>query len=189
MASRRLTLGLLLVAIAVVAVFWPTGGGRVLLGALGLYALGRGVQLLGSPEADTASRPVGITAVVAGAAGAVVAALSSAVTGWVLLVGVPLLLLAGSLVLIGRDGVLRRGGQALLAWTALVGVLLIASGITQGWHRAAGVATVVGALGLAVLAVPVLVSAVNAPARRAVPQGPSPCAGCACGGGGCGLVG
>lgn len=189
MAPRRLVLGLLLIALAVVAVFWPAGGGRVLLATLGLLAVGRGVLLLGSPEADTATRPVGIAAVVTGAVAAAVAALSAAVTGWVLLIGVPLLLLGGSLVLIGRDGVLRRGGQALLAWTALVGVLLVASGIGQGWDRAAGVATVVGALGLAVVAVPLLVSAANAPAHQPVPQGASPCAGCACGGGGCGLAG
>lgn len=189
MAPRRLLLGLLLIALAVVAVFWPAGGGRVLLATLGLAAVGRGVVLLRAPGTETASRPVGTAAVGAGTAAVVVAALSAAVSGWVLLIGVPLLLLAGSLVLIGRDGVARRGGQVLLAWTALMSALLVAGGIAQGWDRAAGIATVIGALALAVLGVPLLVSAANAPAARPVPQGPSACAGCACGGGGCGLVG
>lgn len=189
MAPRRLLLSLLLIALAVVAVFWPAGGGRVLLATLGLCAVARGTVLLRSPGTEAASRPVGTAAVVAGAAAAVVAALSASVSGRVLVGGVPLLLLAGSLVLIGRGGVVRRGGQALLAWTALVTALLVASGITQGWERAAGVATVIGALGIAVLGVPVLVSAANAPAARPVPQAPSPCAGCACGGEGCGLAG
>lgn len=189
MAPRRLLLGLLLIALAVVAVFWPAGGARVLLATLGLCAVGRGIVLLRSPETAVASRPVGTAAVLSGAVAVVVAALSATVSGWVLLGGVPLLLLAGALVLIGRGGVARRGGQALLAWTALTSVLLVASGITQGWERAAGVATVIGALGIAVLGVPVLVSVANAPVARPVPQGPSACAGCACGGGGCGLAG
>lgn len=192
-APRRLLLGLLLIALAVVAVFWAAGGGRVLLATLGLAAIARGVVLLRAPETETgtetASRPVGTAAVGAGAAAVVVAALSAAVSGWVLLIGIPALLLAGSLVLIGRDGVARRGGQVLLAWTALMTALLVASGIAQGWDRAAGIATVTGALALAVLGVPLLVSAANAPAARPVPQGPSACTGCACGGGGCGLVG
>lgn len=195
MAPRRLVLGLLLIALAVVAVFWPSGGARVLLATLGLCAAGRGVLLLRSTaaeterETETSTRPVGTAAVVAGATALVIAALSAPLTGWVLLVAVPLLLLAASLALIGREGVARRGGQALLVWTALVAALLTASGFAQGWERAAGVATVIGALGVAVLAVPVLVSGANTPAARPVPQRPSACAGCACGAAGCGLAG
>jgi hypothetical protein len=91
----------------------------------------------------------------------------------------------------GRGAGARRGGQVLFAWTVLVTALLVASGVGQGWTRAAGVATVVGALGVAVLAVPVLLGAValRSVAARPLPAPPAGCGGCACGAGGCAAAG
>ncbi len=186
----RLALGLALIAGAVVVMFWPAGGGRVLLALLGLLIAGRGVALLGATAGYGPTRPFGIAAVVAGVLGLLVAALSATATGWVLLVGVPALLLGVALALLGRGGLARRGGQGLLAWTALVVALLVAAGFARGWQGAAGVATVVGALGVAVLGVPVLMGA--ATLRTVAATAPPPaagCGGCACGAGGCGAAG
>jgi hypothetical protein len=71
----------------------------------------------------------------------------------------------------------------------MVAGLLVVTGGAQGWDKVAGLATVVGALAVAVLAVPVLVGAAH---LRTVGARPDPeegrplgCAGCACAGGGC----
>ena len=100
-----------------------------------------------------------------------------------------MLLLVTGLALLARGGLARRGGQALLVWSVLVGGLLVVTGIGQSWDRAASVATVVAALAVAVLAVPLLIGAANLRAVGARPD-PEPgrplgCAGCACAGGGC----
>ena len=100
-----------------------------------------------------------------------------------------MLLLVAGVALLARGGLARRGGQALLVWSVLVGGLLVVAGVGQGWDRAASVATVVAALAVAVLAVPLLVGAANLRAVGARPD-PEPgrplgCAGCACAGGGC----
>lgn len=188
---RRLALGLALIAGAVVVMFWPAGGGRVLLAILGLVAAGRGIVLLGATAPAGPTRPFGLAAVAGGVVALLVAVLSATATGWVLLVGVPLLLLGAALALLTRGGLARRGGQGLLAWTALVVALLVASGLTRGWHGAAAVATVVGALGIAVLGVPLLIGAASlrAVAAAPAPAAPAGCGGCACGAGGCGSAG
>ena len=45
-----------------------------------------------------------------------------------LLVGVPVVLLAGALALLSRSGTARRGGQVLLVWGVLVTGLLVVTG-------------------------------------------------------------
>jgi Na+/serine symporter len=73
----------------------------------------------------------------------------------------------------------------------LVAGLLAVTGFGKGWGRAADLAVVVGALAVAVLAVPVLVAAwqLRAVAARPEPPQAAGCAGCACSGGGCGVLG
>ncbi|MGZ4546745.1 MAG: hypothetical protein ACXVXT_15250, partial [Blastococcus sp.] len=84
----------------------------------------------------------------------------------------------------------RRGGQALLVWSVLVIGLLVLTGLAQGWGRATDVVTVVAALAVAVLGVPLLIGAAQLRAVAAQPA-PAPaagCGGCACGAGGCGAL-
>ena len=188
-----LLLGLGLIAVAVVAFGWPAVGGRLLLGALGLFLGVRGAALVrrpGSPDDGPGSGRPGALAVLAGVAALVVAAVSSAAAGVVLLVVVPVGLLSAAAALISRGGTARRGGQVLIVWSALMAVLLAITGFGQSWTRAGALAVVVGALAVAVLAVPVLVAAwqLRAAAARPVPARPAACAGCACGAGGCGVL-
>ena len=86
----------------------------------------------------------------------------------------------------------RRGGLALLVWSAGSTALLVGTGLARGWDRAAELATVVTALAVAVLGVPVLLSALSMRALAArpdpAPARPAACAGCACGAGGCGAA-
>lgn len=189
-----LALGVAMLAVAGVAIAWSDGGARLLLGALGLFLAVRGVALLRTApglDGDLArrARTLGWVAALAGGAALVLALVSGAAAGRVLLVGVPVLLLGGALALLTRTGTARRVGQALLVWGVLVTGLLAVVGLADDWERAAGAATVVAAVAVAVLAVPVLVSAVNLRAVAAQPA-PAPagggCGGCACGAGGCG---
>ena len=106
------------------------------------------------PALAPRARRLGTGALVVGAAGLVVAVSSGVLAARVLLVAVPVVLLAAGVALLGRGGAARRGGQALLVWTVLVTGLLVATGLAQGWARAADVATVVAALAVAVLGVP-----------------------------------
>src|SRR5918993_1161256 len=98
------------------------GGGVLLAGARSLTA-----ELAGR------ARGLGAVSLVAGLAGLAVAVASAAAAGWVLLVGVPLLLLGAGVGLLARSGVARRGGQALLVWSVLVAGLLVGTGLGQGW--------------------------------------------------------
>jgi hypothetical protein len=182
--------------VAVVSVFWDAAGARLLLGAVGLFLAVRGALLLRGARSGVVgrslagrARSLGSGALVVGAAALVAAVFSGVLAARVLLVAVPLVLLAAAVGLLGRGGVSRRGGQALGVWTVLVTGLLVVTGLAQGWARAADVATVVAALAVAVLGVPLILASVGLrrvaaePAPAAVP---SPCAGCACGAGGCG---
>jgi hypothetical protein len=191
-----LALGIAMVAVAVVSVIWDAAGARLLLGALGLFLAVRGGLLLrgarsGAMAASLAgrARSLGAVAVVGGAAGLAVALVSGVAAARVLLVAVPVALLVAAVALLGRGGTSRRGGQALLVWTVLVTGLLVVTGLAQSWSRAADVATVVTALAVAVLAVPLIVAAAGlrtVAAEPAPPAAPAGCAGCACGAGGCG---
>lgn len=196
---RWALLGLAMIAVAVVAVAWTDGGARLLLGGLGLFLAGRGAVLvrgsrtgLVDDELAGRARALGAAAVIGGVAALAVAALSATVTGWVLLLAVPAVLLAGALALLARGGVARRGGLALLVWWGLVSGVLVITGVGRGWDRAAEVGTVVAALLVAVLGVPMLIAAANLRAVAARPDPaprPAACAGCACGAGGCGSAG
>jgi hypothetical protein len=193
-----LALGVALIAAAVTSMLWDAAGARLLLGVLGLILAVRGAVLLRGaragavgPALASRARNLGTGALVVGAAALVVALSSGVLAARVLLVAVPVVLLAAGIGLLGRGGVHRRGGQALLVWTVLVTGLLVATGVAQGWARAADVATVVAALAVAVLGVPLIlasaglrrIAAQPAPAAR-----PAACAGCACGAGGCGAL-
>ena len=194
---RWVLLGLAMIAVAVAAVVTESLGARLLVGSLGLFLALRGAFLLRGARTEAVTgdlarraRGLGSQATVLGMAGLAVALASTSLSGRVLLVVVPVSLFAGAAALLPRGGVARRGGQALLVWSVLVTGLLIVTGVAQSWGRAADVATVVGALGLAVLAVPVLLGAVRLRqiGRQPVSVMPAACAGCACGAGGCGAL-
>lgn len=193
---RRLLIGFALVVAAVLAVVLPEVGSRIVLGAAGLAAAGRGALIVraawtGAVEPD--ARVLGLPLGVLGVAAVAVAAVSAAVSGGVLVVAVPLLLLAASGALLGQDGAARRGGQVLLVWSVLLVALLVVAGVLRGWTAASAVATGVGALALAGLGVALLVGAVTlrsvaaqTPANAAYPAPAGGCGGCGCGAGGCG---
>jgi hypothetical protein len=202
-AARRiwpwwLAVGIGAIAVAVAALFLVDDGARLLLGAAGLALAVRGALLLRAAAAKTLAselvaraRGLGTVALAAGVVAGVVAFASSAADR-ALLVAVPLVLLAaGAGQLAGggegrRDG--RRGGRSLLVVAVLVTGPLVGLGLAQGWDRAAETATVLTALMLAGLGVPLLVAAVHLRtiAARPLPAAPAGCAGCACGAGGCG---
>lgn len=190
-----LALGLAMIAVAVVAIVWTAAGARLLFGAGGVFLAVRGVALLrgarsGTVGSDLAARArvLGTVAVVGGVASLVVAVVSASLSGWVLLVAVPVLLLAGAAGLLARRGAARRGGVVLLVWALLVSGLIAGTGLARGWDRASDLATVVAALVVAVLGVPLLIGAANLRSVAAQPEPTRPlgCAGCACGAGGCG---
>ena len=191
-----LALGLAMIAVAVVAVVWDAAGARLLLGALGLFLVGRGAVLLRAGRSraldrSTArqARSLGTAALAWGGAALVVAVASAALAAGVLLFAAPLALLAGGGALLARGGrAARRGGSALLVWAALVIGLLVVTFVVQGWDRAAEAATVVTALAVAGLGMPLLVAALRlrTVAATPVPAAPAGCGGCACGAGGCG---
>jgi hypothetical protein len=189
-----LALGVAMLVVAGVSIVWSDGGARLLLGALGLFLGVRGAVLLRTApgldgELGRRARTLGWVAALVGGVTLVVALVSGAAAGRVLLVGVPVLCLGGALALLTRTGTARRGGQGLLVWGVLVTGLLVVTGLARDWDRAADAATVVAAIAVAALAVPVLISAVNLRAVAAQPA-PAPtgggCGGCACGAGGCG---
>jgi hypothetical protein len=194
---RWLALGVAMIAVAVVGALWDAGGASLLLGAIGVFLVVRGAALLrrartGALDAElsrSATR-LGGAVIAVGALGAVAALVSAELAAGVLLVAVPLALVGAGLVLVGRGGLARRGGMALLVWAALVSGLLVVTGVARGWSAAGDVATVVTALVVAVLGVPMLVAAANlralASAPEPAPARPAACAGCACGAGGCG---
>lgn len=193
---RWLALGVAMIVVAGASIAWSDGGAQLLLGALGVFlAVRGGVLLRTAPALDGElagrARTLGSVALVAGVAALVVALLSAGAAAGVLLVGVPVVLLGGALALLTGGGQTLRGAPALLVGAVVVaGVgLVIGTGIGQDWSRAADAATVVAAVLLAVMAVPVLISAVNLRAVAAQPA-PAPagggCGGCACGAGGCG---
>jgi hypothetical protein len=193
-----LALGVAMIVVAIVSVFWDAAGARLLLGALGLFLAVRGALLVRGARSGAVgrslaarARSLGTGALAVGTAALVVALSSGVLAARVLLVAVPLVLVATSAGLLGRGGISRRGGQALLVWTVLATGLLVTTGIAQGWARASAVATVIAALATAVLAVPLLVASAGlrrVAAEPAPAAAPSPCAGCACGAGGCGAL-
>jgi hypothetical protein len=182
---RWLALGLTAIVVAVVAVVWGPGD-RLLLGAVGLFLAVRGALLVrtaadAGPELSGRARGLGAGALAGGLVALVVALTSAAASGWVLLAGVPLLLIGAGLAQRGRGPVL----WGLVAAAALAGV-----GLAGTWDRAMLVAAALAALAVAILGVVTLVGAASLRAIGARPD-PEPsravgCAGCACGAGGCG---
>ena len=191
-----LALGGAMLVVAAVSIVWSDGGARLLLGALGLFLAVRGGVLLRTArsldgELSGRARTLGSAAAGAGVVALAVALVPGGAAARVLLVGVPVVLLAGALALLTRTGAARRGGSVLLGVGVVVTALLVARGLDQDWARAADAATVVAAVLVALLAVPVLVSAANLRTVAAQPApAPAPagggCGGCACGAGGCG---
>jgi hypothetical protein len=182
---RWLAGGVALLAVAAVAAFWADGGARLLLGVTGALLAWRGGQL----AAERGRRAHGWAVAAVGVLAIAVASVSAGLASWVLLVAVPAGLLMGALTLVGRGGAVRRSGQAALVWWALVTGLLVVTGRVVGWERAADAATVVGAFGLGLLGVVLLVgaSSLRTIAAQPAPARPAACAGCACGAGGCGI--
>jgi hypothetical protein len=134
-------------------------------------------------------RTLGGVAVTLGAAVLGMAIASAQLAAGALLFLAPVALLAGGAALRARGGsAARRGGSALLVWAALVIGLLAVTFVAQGWGRASDVATVVTALAVAGLGVPLLLAAVRLRTIAATPAPPvrAGCGGCACGAGGCG---
>jgi hypothetical protein len=193
---RRLLIGIALVVAAVLAVVLPGVGSRLVLGAAGLAAAGRGALIVraawtGAVEPD--ARRLGLPLAVLGVAAVAGAAVSATLSGGALVVAVPLLLLGASGALLGQGVAARRGGQVLLVWSVVFVALLVGAGVLRGWTGAAAVATGVGALSLAGLGVALLVGAVSLrsvaaqpPVNPAYPAPTGGCGGCACGAGGCG---
>jgi hypothetical protein len=182
---RWLAGGVALLVVAGVAAFWADGGARLLLGVTGALLAWRGGQL----AAERGRRAHGWAVTAVGVLAIAVASVSAGLASWVLLVAVPAGLLVGALTLVGRGGAVRRSGQAALVWWALVTGLLVVTGLVVGWERAADGATVVGAFGLGLLGVVLLVgaSSLRTIAAQPAPARPAACAGCACGAGGCGI--
>jgi hypothetical protein len=182
---RWLAGGVALLVVAAVAAFWADGGARLLLGVTGALLAWRGGQL----AAERGRRAHGWAVAAVGVLAIAVASVSAGLASWVLLVAVPAGLLVGALTLVGRGGAVRRSGQAALVWWALVTGLLVVTGLVVGWERAADGATVVGAFGLGLLGVVLLVgaSSLRTIAAQPAPARPAACAGCACGAGGCGI--
>ena len=190
---RRLAVGLLLVAVAVAALLLPPAGERLVLGAAGLVALGRGallVRIARTGRITDDARLLGAPLAAVGAAAVVVAALTATGSGRVLAVAVPLVLLLSAGALVG--GGARRPGQVLGGFAALLAALLVIAGVLRGWAAAAAIATGVGAVALAGLGVALVAGAVALrsvaarPSSTAYPAAPAGCGGCACGAGGCG---
>ena len=188
-----LGLGSALIAVAVTAILWDAAGARLLVGALGVFFAVRGValyQTAGSLDGALPgrARSLGSTAFVGGLAALAVAIASPALAAQILLIAVPVVLVGAAAALLARGAGARRGGLALLIWSLLVTGLLVGTGLARSWERAGDVATVVTALAVAGLAVPLLIGAVNLRevAARPDPTRPLGCAGCACGAGGCG---
>jgi hypothetical protein len=192
----RLAAGLALLALAVVGLLWSDAGARLLLGAAGVAALIRGVLVFRAVAAgavDDRARPLGVLSVGLGAVAVVVAVLSESLSGRVLVVAVPVLLFLTAGALVAQGGAVRRGGQVLFGWSAVVTALVVGAGVTGGWNRAAEVATVMAAIALAGLGVAAIGSALvlrGVAARPSTAAYPAPagCSGCACGAGGCGAV-
>ena len=170
-----LALGVAMIAVAVTSVLWDAAGARLLLGALGLFLVVRGrCSCAGRGPVPSGGHSPPARGLGTGAAGHRRGrrrrpGSSGVLAARVLLVAVPVLLLVAAVGLLGRGGVARPGGQALLVWTVLVTGLLVATGVAQGWARAADVATVVAALAVAVLAVPLLVAGLRVGRRKPCP--------------------
>lgn len=187
-----LAAGVALIAVAVLALVAPGTGARLLVAAAGGAGVLRGVLLVRAADVVLGgARAIGLLTGLAGAGAIAVAAVPGPLAGRVLVVGVPLLLLLGGAGLLAGEGTARRVGQLLVGVALVVAAVLVAVVATSGWTPAAGLATGLGALAAALLAVPLLGRGVAARTAAAAPAParPAACSSCACGtGGGCGVL-
>jgi hypothetical protein len=184
---RMATLGAALLVLGMLALSWSGVGPRLLLAAVGLFAVVRGTAMLRGArtgEVDRTAAVFGAGAVWLGLVAAAVALVSATATGWVLVAAVVLLLPVLAAALPGRR-------PALLAGTAVVAVAAVAVGLLGGVDvllttGRTVAAVLVGLLGLANLAGAAGMARI---ARRPAPAPAAGCGGCACGAGGCGSLG
>jgi uncharacterized membrane protein HdeD (DUF308 family) len=183
---RMAALGAALLVLGVLALTWPGVGPRVLVAALGLFAVVRGAAVLRSARSGQVERTaagVGAVALWLGLVAVALALLSATATGWVLVAGVVLLGPVLAAAFPARRAVL--GGAAVLV--VLAGVAL---GVSAGVDALLTTARTVAALLVAVLGLANLAGAVGMAriARRPEPAPAAGCGGCACGAGGCGSL-
>jgi hypothetical protein len=184
---RMAALGAALLVLGVLALTWSGVGPRLLLAAVGLFAVVRGTAMLRGARTGTLERAgavFGAGAIWLGLVAAGLALLSATATGWVLVGAVVLLLPVLAAALPGRR-------PALLAGAAVVVIAAVAVGLFGGVDAllTAGrtvTALLVGLLGLANLAGAGGMARI---ARRPAPAPAAGCGGCACGAGGCGSQG
>jgi len=184
---RLAGLGVVLLALGILALTWSGGGPRLLLAALGLLAVARGAAMLRGARSGRVERSAAVSgagAVWLGLVAVALALVSAPATGWALVAGVVLLLpvLAGTLPS-------RR--PVLLAAAAVVALAALLVGLTGGVDALLTTgrnvaAVLVGVLGLVNLAGAAGMARI---ARRPAPAAPAGCGGCACGAGGCGSLG
>ncbi|MCU1621009.1 MAG: rane protein of unknown function, partial [Modestobacter sp.] len=150
---RLATLGAVLVALGVLALTWSGAGPRVLLAALGLFAVVRGTAMLRGArtgEIERTGAVFGAGAVWLGLVAAAVALLSGTATGWVLVAAVVLLLPVLAAALPDRRAAFL-GGTAVVV---LAGAVVAVSGgvdalLTTGRTVAALLVAVLGLANLA----------------------------------------
>lgn len=180
---RMAALGVVLLALGLVALLVDGVGHRVLLAGLGGVAVVRGATMLRAGRAGALPRTTAVSGALAvwlGLAAAAVALVSGAATAWALLallvVAVPALALAGA----------GRAVSVAVAAGLLAGAVLLA--VLAGAGTLLAVGTTVVAVLVAVLGVVNLMGAVGMwrIARRPAPAPAAGCGGCACGAGGCG---
>ncbi|WP_369141026.1 hypothetical protein [Modestobacter versicolor] len=183
---RMLALGAALLVLGVLALVWSDGGPRVLLGALGLFAVVRGVAVLRGVRAGLVERTGAVTgagAVWFGLVAVGLAVLSLTATGWALVVAVVLVLPVLAAALPDRRPALLGGAVLVAAAAVVLGLVggvdaLLATGRTTAGVLAVllGLANLAGGAGMARIA------------RRPAPEPAAGCGGCACGAGGCGSL-
>ncbi|GAA4737524.1 hypothetical protein GCM10023328_17680 [Modestobacter marinus] len=181
---RMVVLGVVLLALAVLALTWSGVGPRVLLGAIGLFGVVQGVRLLRGARTGAVDRTaalVGAGGVWLGALAMGVALLSAAATGWLFVVAAVVALPALAVAATDRRP-LALGGAVLVAAAAVAVALLGGVDALLATARVLAAGTV-GVLGLANLAGAVGMARI---ARRPLPAPAAGCGGCACGAGGCG---
>jgi uncharacterized membrane protein HdeD (DUF308 family) len=183
---RMAALGAALLVLGVLALTWSGVGPRLLLAAVGLFAVVRGTAMLRGArtgEVERSAAVLGAGAVWLGLVAAALALLWATATGWVLVAAVVLLLPVLAVALPGRRPALLGGAAAVAVAAVALGVLgdtdaLLTAGRTV-------VAVLVGVLGLANLAGAAGMARI---ARRPAPAPAAGCGGCACGAGGCGSL-
>ncbi|WP_138734140.1 hypothetical protein [Modestobacter excelsi] len=183
---RMAALGAALLVLGVLALTWSGTGPRLLLAALGLFAVVRGIVLLRSARAGEVERSgavLGAGAVWVGLVLAALALVSATTAGWALVAAVVLLPPVLAAAVAARRAALAAAAvvAAALALGLLAGAdaLLSTGRVVVGVVVAAlGLANLVGAAGMARIA--------RRPAPAPVSAG---CGGCACGAGGCGALG